>query len=618
MRIRAWACGEDEVQRLLREGLKAEDLRCFALHYWGYATVHFLKNDPLNDLRAPLEKLIKETLPSEEKAEESAKQRARELLDALRQSLTEVKVGCGCEDVEKDWEKDWKDFVGGLRKNFEGWRDWVKNEVKEAVLNEARREFPEIFKDVRTLDEVLERAKSGSGKPGEKGLKKFAKKVGKISQYLQKIGDSINELLQDIQHFSYQSVRLGAYYFNKGQVNNPKGRAPDRLLKFHKVYVEPAMGLLRGEEAYTGNDHTCTFCGRTFSVPKTWRDNLPFTEGDFAPLGVSVKQFPNFFYEGNAPTKCPVCQLMLLCSFAGFNRKPWQLRDVEGTDHIFIHVPDLESTYHTNESFSKTLESIAQGHLEHESNLYLAAVRSAVESVKRKSAWLFQNVLFVEIKPTSSKQRGKPKLTYFAIDRGLATVFSRLADKGEAMSRALNTRYELHNTWVNLGTEVIKRLLNRVSLKGLIFPYFRDYLEGRAKLSALWWMVVLEHLTNQARREIRGGRSMDVEKAYRRLWILRRIGEEVLPEIDLEKRRRIGQRFIGLVRGGRKEEFYNELLRLFVVYEEKVPPAVFSLLTEEEHLTFQEKALAFLTGFVSPGKTVQGDESKEEVVQSEA
>ncbi|NPB03348.1 MAG: type I-B CRISPR-associated protein Cas8b1/Cst1 [Thermotogae bacterium] len=613
LRIKAWACGEEELQRLLREGLNERDLRCFALQYWTYATVHFLKNDPLNDLRVPLEKLIKETMSSEEKAEERAKQRARELLDGLRQSLTEVKVECECRDMEKDW----KDFVERLREHFEDWRDRVKGEVEEYVLDEARREFPEIFKDARSLDEVLEGAKSGSGGSGEKVLKKFVKKVEKVAKYLQKISDSINELLENVQYFSYQYKRLGAYYFNKGQVNNPKGRDPKRLLKFHEVYVEPAMGLLRGEKAYTGDDYTCTFCGESFSVPKAWRGNVPFTEGDFAPLGVSKSKFSNYFYDGNIPHKCPVCQLMLLCSFAGFNRKPWQLRDIEGTDHIFVHMPDLESTYRTNETFSKTLKAISKGTFEQDPNLYLEAVKAAITSVKRKSSWILQNVLFVEIKPTPSKQGGKPKLTYFNIDKGMATVFDSLSDgQKDAMAKALNTTYVLNNTFMNLGTEVIKRLLNRASLKGLIFPYFKDYLEGRAKHSALWWMITLEHLTNQARKRIRGGKPMNVKEIYKRLWVLRSMGEEVLPQIDLDKRRRIGQRFIGLIRGGRKEEFYNELIRLFVVYEEKIPYAIFSLLTEEDHLTFQEKALAFLTGFVSPSE--KEDKNEKEVVQNEA
>jgi hypothetical protein len=73
-----------------------------------------------------------------------------------------------------------------------------------------------------------------------------------------------------------------------------------------------------------------------------------------------------------------------------------------------------------------------------------------------------------------------------------------------------------------------------------------------------------------------------------------------LEEIEQEKRFHVSQRFLTLIRGARKEDFYNELLRLFVVYRKQVPENLFSLLIESDKITFQEKALAFLTGFINP------------------
>jgi len=98
---------------------------------------------------------------------------------------------------------------------------------------------------------------------------------------------------------------------------------------------------------------------------------------------------------------------------------------------------------------------------------------------------------------------------------------------------------------------------------------------------------------------------MEAKKSY---GILKSIQEEgrrsfSLDEIDKDKRFHISQRFLTLIRGARKEDFYNELLRLFVVYKKPVPETLFSLLTESEEVSFQEKALAFLTGFINPEST---------------
>ncbi len=646
--MKGWECGKEVVNRIVEDGLREEDLECFALTYWRYATLTFLREDGFKEIRKVLESILQT-----KDAKNEGKRRINDLLDRLRAGWgEELKGQCGPGDLKEGWE----DFVKRIKGHFHAWYENARGEVWnwliEDVLNEISEKAPDNVPVERLRREVVGLLRrEGDGFVGafvevlerwmgevevslspesrrawrryKKDLQRVEREVKKASVQLNKVKNVIDDLIKSIGGFSYHSRHLGFYYFNKGQVNNPKGNDPGRILKFHDLYVSPAVATLRGDDSYTGDEHTCTFCGRSFSVPKDWKKNLPFTEGDFAPLGVSVSQFPNFFYDGNTPEKCPVCQLLLLCSFAGFNRKPWPLHDVEGTDHIFVYMPDVGSTYRTNENFAKTLRYMGERGLHEEQNLYIVALKTALESVRKRSSWVLQNILFVEIKPTPSKQGAKPKLTYFGVDRGMAMVFAWLSEgKIESLSESLNVPYDLNGVRVNLGTEVLKRLLNRVSLKGVIFPYFKDYLEGKGRIRAraVWWMLVLEHLINFVRRQLKGGGTMNesVEKAYRRLWALRRVGGEVLKQIDPEKRRRIGQRFIGLIRGGRKEEFYNELLRLFVVYEEEVPDIVFSLLTEEDHLTFQEKALAFLSGFVSPGTHNSDKEENKEVVQSEA
>ena len=420
----------------------------------------------------------------------------------------------------------------------------------------------------------------------------------------------IRNLVNDLEDFRFQTGKLKRYYFNKGHVGNYSGVGPERLRKFHKTYVEPALRVLNSDEhIHSDETYTCTFCGGKYPYDRNREDYIAFTEGDFAPVGVSSKEFLNFFYNGEAPLKCPVCQLILLSSYAGFNRKPFILQDLEGTDHIFINLPDLSDAYRINEQFGTLLRDLSEGIIHERDNLYYAGIRIILTSLKKKSQWVLNNVLFVEFKPTPEKRTNKPSFVYFNIDRGAAQVFKELGDgdgkRLENLLKSLNWTYEWHNQRIYLSTEVLKRLLERKSLKPLIFAYFKDFVNGRhGNIAGLWTMVLFEHLFNQARRALqRGKKEVKVMDIYRRLWALRKAGENAfsLSEIDRDKRRRLAQRFITLIRGGRKEEFYTELLRLYLVYKkENLAGEIFSLLSEDEHLTFQEKALAWLTGFVSP------------------
>ena len=562
LRIISW--GEDDEnlpRKILRNGLEPHNLERFSLYYWAYAARHFLYHEISPSLWNILTKLL---TPGKGRDEEG-RAKTSQLLGELRASVLKVKIPQRSEDMEEDYRR----FVGEIEFQFE---NWYANILMPSV--EAIEEKPRNW---------------------EKNLEKIR---GILESYV-----------DGIMTFQYQSNALGRYYFNKSVVNNPK-KAFNRLEKFHKEFVEPAIGVLESGTSSHGEEfYTCTFCGRSYPLDKKWMNHIVFTEGDFAPIGVSYDKFQNFFYNGEAPLKCPVCQLILLSSYAGFNRKPFILQDLEGTDHIFINLPDLSDAFRINEQFGTLLRDLSEGIIHERDNLYYAGIRIILTSLKKKSQWVLNNVLFVEFKPTPEKRTNKPSFVYFNIDRGAAQVFKELGDgdgkRLENLLKSLNWTYEWHNQRIYLSTEVLKRLLERKSLKPLIFAYFKDFVNGRhGNIAGLWTMVLFEHLFNQARRALqRGKKEVKVMDIYRRLWALRKAGENAfsLSEIDRDKRRRLAQRFITLIRGGRKEEFYTELLRLYLVYKkENLAGEIFSLLSEDEHLTFQEKALAWLTGFVSP------------------
>lgn len=417
---------------------------------------------------------------------------------------------------------------------------------------------------------------------------------GKLETTLNK---DFKETCNKIQELSIQSNFLGRFYFNKKVIHNPKGNQPERIKRFKEEYIDKA--LLAFKDVYLGKIN-CFFCSNSY--PDQYLSE--FTEGDFAPIGVSTAKFLNFFYNGNNLhlQKCSICQLIILCAFAGFNKKPWQVSDVEGTDYIFINLPTLKETYKINNSFQSLLKNYQIGTIT--DNLYYKGVELVIYALEKKSRWLIDNILFVEINPTSTKQSQKPKFTYFNIDRSCAEVFSNKEVQIDKLLQPLAFRYKINEKEAYLSTDVIKRVLNKKPIKTITFKYLKDYLnKEQQRLSALWALISLEHLINQQRKQLKGGSKMNLKSTYGILNSIRKAGEESFQaEIDQEKRYYIAQRFLSLIRGGRKEDFYNELLRLYIVYEKQVPNQVFSLLSEDDLLTFQEKALAFLTGFIGSSK----------------
>ncbi|MEM3467629.1 MAG: hypothetical protein QXL75_02410 [archaeon] len=416
----------------------------------------------------------------------------------------------------------------------------------------------------------------------------------KIEQNINKIEKNFKEIFNSIVEFKSQADFLGSFYFNKSVVANPKGRRLERPQKFKEKYLLPVIGTKSG-------DILCIFCGNRYSE----KNISELAEGDFSILGISSEKFANLYnyYSKNGNSynkKCSLCQLILLCAFAGFNLKPFPLRELDETDYIFVNYPSFKEAFDVNNKIQEEFKNYQFGIITEKINTYMKSLELILTIAKKKTRWLLENIYFAEIKTSVRKDQVKPKFVYFHIDKAFAEVFSEF-DVSEFFKN-LSFRYEIYkNNEVYLSTEILKRLLEKKPLIYITFKMFSEKIKDKdTYMFPIWSIILLEFLINQKRRL-----SMDAKKSYR---ILKSIQEEgkrsfSLKEIDKDKRFHISQRFLTLIRGARKEDFYNELLRLFVVYEKPVPETLFSLLTESEEISFQEKALAFLTGFINPEST---------------
>ncbi len=479
--------------------------------------------------------------------------------------------------------------IGKVESKVKESENEIQNKILSIKANKDWNDFVEMINDIRNilsqkLNEIKEELKNIFKEEKDK----------KIEQNINKIEKNFEEFFNSIVEFKTQADFLGSFYFNKSVVANPKGKRLGRPQEFKDKYLLPVIGVKSG-------DILCNFCGNKYSE----KNISELAEGDFSILGISSKKFANFYnyYSKNGISynrKCSLCQLILLCAFAGFNLKPFPLRELDETDYIFVNYPSFKEAFEVNNKIQEEFKNYQFGTITEKINTYMKSLELILTMAKKKTRWLLENTYFAEIKTSVRKDQVKPKFVYFNIDKAFAEVFNEF-DVGK-LFKNLSLEYEIYkNNKVYLSTEILKRLLEKKPLIHIAFKMLSERIKNKdADLLPIWSIILLEFLINQKRRL-----NMEAKKSY---GILKSIQEEgrrsfSLDEIDKDKRFHISQRFLTLIRGARKEDFYNELLRLFVVYKKPVPETLFSLLTESEEVSFQEKALAFLTGFINPEST---------------
>ncbi|MCM8772225.1 MAG: hypothetical protein NC922_04005 [Candidatus Omnitrophica bacterium] len=496
-----------------------------------------------------------------------------------------------------------KNEIGKVESKVKESENEIQNKILSVNANKDWNGFAKMIYEIQnTLSQKINEIKEE--------LKNILKKETdkKIEQNINKIEKNFKKVFNSIFEFKAQADFLGNFYFNKSEVANPKGRRLERSQKFKEKYLLPVIGSKSG-------DILCIFCGNRYS-----EENISeLAEGDFSILGISSKKFANFYnyYSKNGISynrKCSLCQLILLCAFAGFNLKPFSLRELDETDYIFVNYPSFKEAFNVNNKIQEEFKNYQFGTMGEKINTYMKSLELILTISEKKTRWLLENTYFAEIKTSPNKKEGKPKFVYFNIDKAFAEVFNEF-DIGK-LFKDLSFWYEVYkNNRVYLSTEILKRLLEKKPLIYIAFKMFSEKIRDKdTYMLPIWSIILLEFLINQKRRL-----NMDAKKSY---GILKSIQEEgrrsfSLEEIDKDKRFHISQRFLTLIRGARKEDFYNELLRLFVVYEKPVPETLFSLLTESEEISFQEKALAFLTGFINPEETEILEINKKEEVKNE-
>ena len=467
-------------------------------------------------------------------------------------------------------------------------------DIRLKFLEQIRGSSKEISWD--SFRENIKNSLSESFNTIEEIIKANQKSKDKEKAY--KVLEKLKKEAEDaLESNKYAISRLRRFYFNKAVVGQfSDGR--NAIAKFKERYVFPAQRIVKNGFQST-NSVLCRFCNKnpvTFAGEKV---DFVFNQGFFSPASVSLNDFKNFFYKGEADLfLCPLCALILLCSFAGVNTKPYKLHDIDETDFIFVNIPDLHLLFEENEKISTLYWRIQNDDLK--DSIYESIIEDLLlKNIRGKSAWVLQNIFFVELKTSANPSAAKPLIRYFPIGKDSAKLFTEPTVQN-ALKKIQGGLEIQKGVWIqDIRYRVIKQILANESLYPLAYSELKKSIETNWSSQNPYEMVFIESFKRNIQKKLKNkGGHMEGKNIHGILYGFSQSGREFSDKIQKEKRERLSYRLLSFIHTGKYTEFYEGLMKLYISYGLLIPDKILTLLNKEDTIDFEAKAYAFMTGFL--------------------
>lgn len=378
---------------------------------------------------------------------------------------------------------------------------------------------------------------------------------------------------------------------------------------FNEVYVKSAQ-LSITEKAISNpqsQTYSCRFCK---SNQISTIDNYSFfSERNFKPSGTSPETFANHFYFLQSDLiMCELCRLVLFCTWAGLNKIPIKMIDgVNDTEYSFVSIPSMLITWEENEKIANEFE---KSKINTKNMIYEIVMEDLfLRRQRMKSVWVLQNTLFVEIKPESQKNKAIPKVTTFNIGKDIANMFAKdeisirtLTNmRGKLKFRGNPTVKRNDDIWINVKRDVVRRLLSNETLYPISEAILRNRIEApqSSSMETLRKISLISSIraVNSEKLNV-GGYIMESRTVHGIINSYARIGKQLAEEIDFERRRRLSYRLLSNIRSGCVEDFYDGIMKLYIDKGISIPDNMIGLLNREDEIRFEDKAYAFMSGFL--------------------
>lgn len=523
----------------------------------------------------------------------------KKLIESYLKKSERIDCGLSYETFKTEMLSIVRLFVAEATSLIKKNRDILIKEVEELYQSGDKEELRKMKNDIKTIDGSHQKA------------------LDEIKIKYEGDGKSKKGLYEQISSFILMVMHMKGIYSNLAVIGNPSG-SKNRLNDFKDAYVAPAAESLSAKQE-TGT--TCKFCctnkviSKYISIDdsnmKPRMSDHVFNEGLFSLVGVSIGKFHNFFYNGIPDLfMCDVCKLILLCSFAGLNKKNYFLATSDTTDHIFVNMPTLELLIKENDALQSFYGTYS---INVKDTVYEHIFKDVLlTSQAKKSQWALQNIFFVEFKPSAQKNT-KPIFKYAHVGKDIAELFSdhlivnslrKVNDILILQKKAKGPLNFQKDIWVNIKSDAIKRLLENDSLYSLVYENLRGFLNyGIVNPYNSFVLAFVQSAKKQINLYYaRGGKLMDSKQVYgilaHQYYDKGKNDFNDPQKWPLEKKQRMSYKLLSLIRTGKYADFYEALMKLYINSGKSIPDSLLGILNIHDTVDFEAKAYAFMTGFL--------------------
>lgn len=375
----------------------------------------------------------------------------------------------------------------------------------------------------------------------------------------------------------YSKYYLQGFYEGKSIFNASVKKNIKEIFK--RDFIDPLFSNDRHRREFH-----CKVCNDRIA-----KKDVFFDEGAFKLTGVSSNEFKNFFWNLIPNTHmCAICELIYLCSFAGFSH----LSSIgEYKKYLFVN---LDTTINDLYKINNTVDNLI---LPNRENPYTAIIQKMLlDFQQRKSRWTLGNVLFVEFETDKEPY----KIQHFHVPEYIAMLFEGEDYKNFKILEGFYYKERKEDKEsINVLKKIIDCLLSNKSLYNLLNKILKDLLLEKHKYSkGLFNIVQIQKSLDIYKK----GRIDMKEKVTKKLWSLFYEGQKVAKELKEKgaenKIDSIAYRMLSSLRVKDIKSFYDTMLRLYMNLGREFPSIFLETLSPDSILDAESLGYSFLTGLL--------------------
>ena len=558
--------------------ISKSDLKNFSHRYFVYALMQYMQNN-LSVNKILYNGILYNMLS--QKFEKNEKKVSPEKIIYTINSKIKDEAG----KTHLKYKLDYGNFDLSIKKTIEQMSYFRVKSIE--IINNELSEIGIEDKYIKKITDKIEEEFSNKTKKDKKGKEKPVGAIAKIED------ESTAFLVTFFRNFYFNKSIIGQY-------------GSERRSKFVDTYVTPAISQIDSDDIPC-DGITCKFCRQNKIDIKNTKQltHSLFSDLMFHTTAVSNIKFKNFFYNMRSDLfMCDVCELLLLCSYAGLNKIPYNAQNKTGdksmdSNHIFINTPSLQLTYDENEKLKNDYKI-------HGENFTNVDFKDIIEDIfihqqTIKSDWSIQNILFVELNTTQGKKDRKHNYNYFHINKNIAKLFQDpiakksfnfipksfnfSADKKRNMRYFVISKILKHEPLIPICDEIMHNYLQK-NQHGLLNMCFNIVLIS--SISLLYYVYMYKE------RKESGLKSGTI------FAILNGVKDEASTFHHLEYNKRKSKSYVllSMIRNNSVYEFYDVIVKMYMAENKPVPEFIMQMLNPENNIGFQQYAYAFMSGFL--------------------